>query len=146
MQRIPGGRQKNGNWAVKGKIDAATTRRKNAAERSSQSYHLIFLSHKRHTSFLFVVVDLPFGRSWALADLDQSDFTICSSIEDFLSCREKSLSSCLFLFHVKQSNVLLSPKTQHTEELTCLHLCCTTPRQTVGRVPQRHRQAQIPAE
>lgn len=56
---------------------------------------LYFINKTRHTevqycqqrtSFLFVVVDLPFGCSWALTNLDQSYFTICGSIEDFLSC------------------------------------------------------------
>lgn len=42
--------------------------------------------YQQRTSFLFVIVDLPFGCSWALTNLDQSYFTICGSIEDFLSC------------------------------------------------------------
>lgn len=68
------------------------------------------------TSFLFVVVYFPFGRRWALTNVHQSYFTICSSIEDFLPCREiikvmldHSWSYSLYLIALAHREVHLPP-------------------------------------
>lgn len=75
MQRIPG------DWQVATHLLAKT----------SQFNTAICTQNGRtlgDTSFLLLITGFPFCCSRTLANLDQSNFTICGSIENFFSCKE----------------------------------------------------------
>lgn len=71
--------------------------------------------HKRqHTSFLFVIVNFPFAWSRVFANLDQTNFTIGSTIEEFISCRNISLLLLFILLFIR--NQFLGVLFQDTEQ------------------------------